>query len=86
MRRYEILLLLILSILLPGPHPGGGYMCQGGCTMWGIPDSLTQDCKLLSQAEDFWERLVGVNSVGAPLRVFSLPCKVFNQLIVGHSL
>jgi hypothetical protein len=36
-----MILLLLLSIrLLPGLQPGGGYLCEAGCTRWGLPDSL----------------------------------------------
>jgi hypothetical protein len=31
-------------------------MCKTRCTVWDMPDKpWTQDCKLLSQAKDFWE-------------------------------
>jgi hypothetical protein len=73
MRRHEILLLLLLlSIrLLPGLQPGGGYLCEAGCTGWGMPDSLVPGTVgYHPNPKIFGNRLVGVGSVGAPLRVF----------------
>jgi hypothetical protein len=72
MRRHRILLLLLLSIrLLPGLQLGGGYLCEAGCTRWGMPDSLVPGTvSYYPNLRIFGNRLVGVGSVGAPLRVF----------------
>jgi hypothetical protein len=46
-------------------------MCEAGCTVWGMPDSLVPGTISLDpKPRIFGNRLVGVNSVGAPLRVF----------------
>jgi hypothetical protein len=58
MRRCEILLLLIMSICLPDSQPRGGTCVRLDVLCGGIPDKpCTQDCKLRSQTEDFWEPL-----------------------------
>jgi hypothetical protein len=46
-------------------------MCEAGCTVWGmsnslVPGTVSFDPKL----KIFGNRLVGVRSIGAPLRVF----------------
>jgi hypothetical protein len=71
MRRYEILLLLLSIRLLPGLQPGGGYMCEAGCTGWGMSDSLIPETVgYHPNPRIFGNHLVGVVSVGAPLHVF----------------
>jgi hypothetical protein len=42
-----------------------------GCTVWGMPDSLIPGIVSLdAKPRIFGNRLVGVSSVGVPLRVF----------------
>jgi hypothetical protein len=78
MRRYGILLLLISIRLLPGLQPGGGYMCKAGCTVWGIPDSpVPGTVGYYPNPRIFWEPFGRCQLCGAPLRVFRLPCKVY---------
>jgi hypothetical protein len=49
---------------------GGGYMCEAGCTRWDMPDSLVpRTVRFTPNPRIFGNRLVGVSSVGAPLRV-----------------
>jgi hypothetical protein len=56
-------------------------MCEAGCTVWGIPDSLVPGTVgYHPNPRTFGNRLVGVSSVGAPLRVFRLPCKVYASI------
>jgi hypothetical protein len=46
-------------------------MCEAGCTVWGMPDSLVP--RIVSfdpKPRIFGNRLFGVSSVGALLRVF----------------
>jgi hypothetical protein len=85
MRGHGILLLLLSIRLLPGLQPGGGYMCEAGCTRWGMPDSLVPGTVgYHPNPRIFGNRLVGVGSVGAPLRVFRFTLQGFmNQSIVG---
>jgi hypothetical protein len=46
-------------------------MCEAGCTRWGMPDSLVPGTVSFDPKQMiFGNRLVGVSSVGAPLRVF----------------
>jgi hypothetical protein len=46
-------------------------MCEAGCTRWGTPDSLVPGTVgYHPNPRIFGNRLVGVSSVGAPLRVF----------------
>jgi hypothetical protein len=46
-------------------------MCEAGCTMWGMPDSLVPGTVSFDpKPRIFGNRLVGVSSVGAPLCVF----------------
>jgi hypothetical protein len=54
-----MILLLLLSIrLLPGLQPGGGYMCEAGCTRWGMPDSLVPGTvSYYPNPRIFWNRL-----------------------------
>jgi hypothetical protein len=82
MRRHGILLLLLLSIrVLPGLQPGGGYLCEAGCTRWGMPDSLVPGTvSYYPNPRIFGNRLVGVGSVGAPLRVFSSTLQGFESI------
>jgi hypothetical protein len=71
MTRHGILLLLLSIRLLLDLQPGGGYLCEAGCTRWGMPDSLvTGTVSYYPNPRIFGNRLVGVGSVGAPLRVF----------------
>jgi hypothetical protein len=61
-------------------------MCEAWCTMWGIPDSLVPwTVSYYPNPRTFGNRLVGVGSAGAPLRVFRSTLKVLNQSIVGLS-
>jgi hypothetical protein len=87
MRWHEILLLLLSICLLPGLQPGGGYLCEAGCTRWGIPDSLVPGTVgYYPNPRIFGNRLVDVSYVGAPLRVFRFTLQGFmNQSIVGLS-
>jgi hypothetical protein len=58
MRRHMILLLLLSIRLLPGLQPGGGYMCEAGCTRWGMPDSLVPGTvSYYPNPRIFWNRL-----------------------------
>jgi hypothetical protein len=71
MRWHGILLLLLLIRLLPGLQPGGRYLCEAGCTRWDMPDSLVPGTvSYYPNPRIFGNRLVGVGSIGAPLRVF----------------
>jgi hypothetical protein len=46
-------------------------MCEVGCIWWDMPDSLVPGTvRFAPKAMIFGNRLVGVSSVGAPLRVF----------------
>jgi hypothetical protein len=46
-------------------------MCEPGCTVWGMLDSLVPGTISFDpKPKIFGNRLVGVSSVGAPLRVF----------------
>jgi hypothetical protein len=46
-------------------------MCEAGCTVWGMPDSHVPGTVIFDpKPRIFWNRLVSVGSVGAPLRVF----------------
>jgi hypothetical protein len=46
-------------------------MCEAGCTGWGMPDSLVPGTVgYHPNPRIFWNRLVSVVSIGAPLRVF----------------
>jgi hypothetical protein len=61
MRRCRNLLLIILSIHLPDLQPGGGYMCEAGCTVWGTPDSLVPGTvRFDPKPRIFWNHLVVV--------------------------
>jgi hypothetical protein len=45
-------------------------MCEVGCTVWGMPDSLVpRTVSFDPKPRTFGNRLVSVSSVGAPLRV-----------------
>jgi hypothetical protein len=66
-----ILLLLFLICRLPGLQPGGGYLCEAECIRWGMTDSLVPGTvSYYPNPRIFGNHLVGVGSVGAPLRVF----------------
>jgi hypothetical protein len=61
-------------------------MCEAGCTGWDIPDSLVPGTvRFAPKPRTFGNRLVGVSSVGAPLRVFRSTFQGLNQSIVGLS-
>jgi hypothetical protein len=86
MRRYGILLLLLSIRLLPGLQPGGGYMCEAGCTKWGIPDSLVPGTVgYHPKPRTFGNRLVGVSSVGHRSVCLGYLARRMNQSIVGLS-
>jgi hypothetical protein len=71
MRRHWILLLLLSIRLLHGLQPGKGCMCEAGCNRWGMSDGLVPGTvSYYPNSRIFGNRLVGVGSVGAPLRVF----------------
>jgi hypothetical protein len=83
-----VILLLLLSIRLqPGLQPGGGYLCEAGCTRWGMPDSIVPGTVgYHPNPRTFGNCLVGVGSIGAPLRAFRFTLQGFmNQSIVGLS-
>jgi hypothetical protein len=55
-------------------------MCEVGCT-WGIPDSLLlRTVSYYPNPRIFGNRLVGVGSVGAPLRVFRSTLQGFESI------
>jgi hypothetical protein len=61
-------------------------MCEAGCAGWDIPHSLVPGTVRFSpNPKTFGNRLVGVSSVGAPLRVFRSTLQGLNQSIVGLS-
>jgi hypothetical protein len=62
-------------------------MCETGCTRWGMPNSLVPGTVgYHPNPRIFGNRLVGISSVGAPLRVFRFTLQGFmNQSIVGLS-
>jgi hypothetical protein len=61
-------------------------MCEAGCTGWDMPDSLVPGTvRFAPNPRIFGNRLVGVSSVGAPLRVFRSTLHGLNQSIVGLS-
>jgi hypothetical protein len=81
MRRHWILLLLLSIRLLPGLQPRGGYLCEAGCTRWGMPDSLVpRTVSYYSNPRIFGNHLVGVGSVGAPLCVFRSTMQGFESI------
>jgi hypothetical protein len=46
-------------------------MCEAGCTVWGMPDSLVPGTVSFDPKPSIsGNRLVGVSSIGAPLRMF----------------
>jgi hypothetical protein len=62
-------------------------MCEAGCTRWGMPDSLVPGTvSYYPKPRIFGNSLVGVGSVGAPLRVFRSTLQGLNQSIVSLSL
>jgi hypothetical protein len=87
MKWYGILLLLLSVRLLPGLQPGGGYLCEAGCTRWGMPDNLVPGTvSYYPNPRIFGNCLVGVCSIGAPFHVFRFTLQGFmNQSIVGLS-
>jgi hypothetical protein len=62
-------------------------LCEAGCTRWGMLDSLVPGTVgYYTNPRIFGNRVVGVGSVGAPLRVFRFTLQGFmNQSIVGLS-
>jgi hypothetical protein len=61
-------------------------MCEVGCTGWDIPDSLVPGTvRFAPNPRIFGNGLVGVSSVGAPLRVFRYTLQGLNQSIIGLS-
>jgi hypothetical protein len=61
-------------------------MCEGGCTRWGMPDNIVpRTVSHYPNPRIFGNRLVGIGSVGAPLRVFRSTLQGFNQSIVSLS-
>jgi hypothetical protein len=86
MIRYGILLLLISIRLQPGLQLEGGYMCEAGCTVWGIPDSpVPGTVGYHPNPRIFGNRLVGVSSVGHRSVCLGYPARCMNQSIVGFS-
>jgi hypothetical protein len=72
-------------------------MCETGLLSEGMPDTpCTRDCKLLSQAEDFWEPFgrcqlccMGYHSVclGLPCKVLkSIDCRPLTVLTVDYRI
>jgi hypothetical protein len=56
-------------------------MCEAGCTRWGMPDSLAPvTVSYYPKPRIFGNRLVGVGSVGAPLRVFRSTLQGFESI------
>jgi hypothetical protein len=61
-------------------------MCEAGCTGWDMPDSLVPGTVIFDpKPRTFGNRLVGVSSVGAPLRVFRSTLQGLNQSIISLS-
>jgi hypothetical protein len=61
-------------------------MCEAGCTGWDMPDSIVPGTVSFDpKPRTFGNRLVGVSSVGALLRVFRSTLQGLNQSIVGFS-
>jgi hypothetical protein len=61
-------------------------MCEAGCTGWDMPDCLVPGTvRFAPKPRIFGNRLVGVSSIGAPLRVFRSTLQGLNQSIVGLS-
>jgi hypothetical protein len=61
-------------------------MCEAGCTMWGMSYSLVpRTVRFDPKPRTFGNRLVSVNYVGAPLRVFRSTLQGYNQSIVRLS-
>jgi hypothetical protein len=61
-------------------------MCEAGCTGWDMSDSLVPGTVSFDpKPRTFGNHLVGVSSVGAPLRVFRFTLQGLNQSIVGLS-
>jgi hypothetical protein len=66
-------------------QPGVGYMCETGCTVWGMPHILLPGTVSFDpKPRTFGNRLVVVR-VGAPSVCLGLPSKVINQSVVGLS-
>jgi hypothetical protein len=61
-------------------------MCEAGFTGWDMPNSLISGTvRFAPNPRIFGNCLVGVSSVGAPLRVFRFTLQGLNQLIVRLS-
>jgi hypothetical protein len=61
-------------------------MCEAGCTVWGMPDSLVPGTVSFDpKPRTFGNHLVGVSFVGAPLHVFRSTLQGLNESIVGLS-
>jgi hypothetical protein len=60
-------------------------MCEAGCTVWGMPDSLVPETISFDpKPRIFGNRLVGVSSVGAPHRVFRSTLQGCNTIDCQH--
>jgi hypothetical protein len=67
-------------------QPKGGYMCEAGCTVWGIPDSLVPGTVgYHPNPRIFGNRLVGVSSLGHCSVCLGCLARCMNQSIVGLS-
>jgi hypothetical protein len=56
-------------------------MCEAGCIVWGMPGSLVpRTVSFDPKPRIFGNRLVGVSSVGAPLRVFRSTLQGFKPI------
>jgi hypothetical protein len=78
---------LTITILEKSPtdlQPGGGYMCEVGCTVWNMSDSLVPGTvRFNPNPRTFGNRLVGVSSVGAALRVFRYTLQGYKPIDCG---
>jgi hypothetical protein len=56
-------------------------MCEAGYTVWGMPDSLVPGTVSFDpKPRTFGKHLVGVSSVGAPLRVFRYTLQCYKPI------
>jgi hypothetical protein len=56
-------------------------MCEAGCTVWGIPDSLVPGTVgYHTNLRNFGNHLVGVSSVGRRSMCLVLPCKGYKSI------
>jgi hypothetical protein len=68
-------------------QPEGGYMCEAGCTVWGIPDSpVPGTVGYHPNQRTFGNHLVGVSSVGHRSMRLGYLARCMNRSIVGLSL